>query len=182
MSEAPRKEAAIAIAIVGIATCVLFAPLFVGMLSGAPRFFEWDVPEQYWGDLVYLCRNVHEGRFPLWNPYDRAGYPYYADPQASAYHPIAWGICAVAGPSPGLGWQEARVVLGFAIAGIGALLWLRRLGASWSAAQVGAVVIEAAPFMRHNWELNLTTAIAFLPWVLWALEREGAPRLELWGP
>jgi hypothetical protein len=51
------------------------------------------------------------------------------------------------------------------------LLWLRRLGASWEASALGAVVIEAAPFMRHNWELNLTSALGWLPMVLWALER-----------
>ncbi|MDQ3033560.1 MAG: hypothetical protein M3Y87_14165, partial [Myxococcota bacterium] len=168
-----RERAAIAVAIgvVAIATAWLFAPLLIGALTGAPRFFEWDVPEQYWPDLVYLCRSLHQGELPYWNPYDHGGYPYYADPQATIYSPLAWGICAVAGPAPGLGWQEARVVIGFLCAGLFALLWLRRLGASWAAASVGAVLLESAPFMRHNWELNLTSAIGFFPMVLWALER-----------
>jgi len=168
---AQRLRAALAVSAVLLATGLLFAPLLLGALRGAPRFFEWDVPEQYWGDLVYLCRSLHDGVLPYWNPYDRGGYPYYADPQAATYHPVAWGICAVAGPSPGLAWQEARVVLGFLCAGLFGLLWLRRLGASWEASALGAVVIEAAPFMRHNWELNLTTALGWLPMVLWALER-----------
>jgi hypothetical protein len=166
-----RARPLVAVLVVALATVVLFWPLVIGALVGAPRFFEWDVPEQYWGDLVYLCRSVHHGELPYWNPYDRGGYPYYADPQAATYHPLAWGICAVAGASPGLGWQELRVVIGFACAGLFAILWLRRLGASWEAASVGAVVVEAAPFMRHNWELNLTSALGWLPMVLWAFER-----------
>lgn len=166
-----RWQAAVAVGVVIVATAWLFSPLVVGALIGEPRFFEWDVPEQYWPDLVYLCRSLHSGELPYWNPYDRAGYPYYADPQATIYHPLAWGICAVAGPAPGLGWQEARVVIGFLCAGIFGLLWLRRLGASWAAASLGAVLLQAAPFMRHNWELNLTSAIGFFPMVLWALER-----------
>lgn len=166
-----RAAIAIALGTIALATAYLFAPLVIGAITGEPRFFEWDVPEQYWADLSYLCRSLHAGELPYWNPYDRAGYPYYADPQASAYHPLAWGICAVAGPSPALAWQEARVVIGFAIAGVFGLLWLRRLGASWGAATLGAVLIEAAPFMRQNWELNLTSALAWLPMVLWALER-----------
>ena len=166
-----RLPAALAFGAVAITTLLLFWPLVLGVLRGEPRFFEWDVPEQYWGDLVYLCRSLHDGVLPYWNPYDRGGYPYYADPQAATFHPIAWGICAVAGRSPGLAWQEARVVLGFVCAGVFGVLWLRRLGASWQAAGVGAVVIECAPFMRHNWELNLTTALGWLPMVLWALER-----------
>lgn len=166
-----RVAIGVAISTIAIATAWLFAPLIVGALSGRPRFFEWDVPEQYWGDLVYLCRSLHEGELPAWNPYDRAGYPYYADPQAAAYHPISWAICALAGPSPDLAWQEARVVLGFLIAGLGGLLWLRRLDASWPAATLGAITIESAPFMRNSWELNLSSALAFLPLVLWGLER-----------
>jgi hypothetical protein len=171
MSEERARDAVAALAVVVITTTVLFAPLFLGGLRGEPRFFEWDVPEQYWGDLVLLCRSLHQGELPAWNPYDRAGYPYYADPQAALYHPIAWGICALAGPSPGLGWQEARVIVGFLCAGGFGLLWLRRLGASWAAAALGAVAIECAPFMRHNWELNLTSALGWLTMVLWALER-----------
>lgn len=156
--------------VVVVTTTALFWPLVLGALTGAPRFFEWDVPEQYWGDLVYLCRSLHHGQLPYWNPYDRGGYPYYADPQAGTFHPLAWGICALAGPAPGLGWQEARVVLGFACAGAFGALWLRRLGASWQACALGAAIAEAAPFMRHNWELNLTSALGWLPMVLWALE------------
>jgi len=160
-----------AVSVVLLTTAYLFAPLWLGIFTGDERFFEWDVPEQYWPDLTYLCRSLHHGDLPYWNPYDRGGYPYYADPQSGAYHPLNWGICAMAGASPGLGWAELRVVLGFLFAGLFGLLWLRRLGVSWTAATLGAVVIECAPFMRHNWELNLTLALGFLPMVLWALER-----------
>jgi hypothetical protein len=160
------REGAIAAVLVVLATTAyLFYPLALG------RFFEWDVPEQYWPDLVYLCRSLHRGALPLWNPFDRGGYPYYADPQAGTYHPLNWGICAVAGPAPSLAWAELRVVVGFLSAGLFGLLWLRRLKVSWAAATLGAVVIECAPFMRHNWELNLTFAMGFLPMVLWAFER-----------
>jgi hypothetical protein len=166
-----KLPAALAVVVVLLATVLLFKPLFVGIATGHPRFFEWDVPEQYWGDLVFLCRSLHHAELPYWNPYDRGGYPYYADPQSAAYHPLAWGMCAIAGESPGLPWQEARVVLGFVCAGVFGLLWLRRLGASWHASALGAIVIEAAPFMRHNWELNLTAALGWLPMVLWSVER-----------
>ncbi len=169
MSRDARRWVA-ALGVVCVATVVLFWPVFEGVLAGSPRYFEWDVPEQYWPDLVYLCDALHDGELPLWNPYDRAGYPYYADPQSGAYHPLNWAICA-AGRSPGLGWATARVVLGFALAGGFSLLWLRRLDVPMSGAVLGAVVVEAAPFMRHNWELNLTGALAWLPLMLWAADR-----------
>ncbi len=171
-----RRAPAIAIATVLFTTAFLFAPIVKGALSGSPRFFEWDVPEQYWPDLVYLCGSLHEGELPSWNPYDRGGYPYYADPQSAQYHPTSWAICALAGPSPSLAWASWRVLFGFALAGLFGLLWLRRIGASHAGAIAGAVVIEAAPFMRHNWELNLTGALAYLPLMLWAADRVAIER------
>ncbi len=171
-----RKGSALAVLAVIGATAFLFWPLAVGAATGAPRFFEWDVPEQYWPDLVYLCGALHEGELPAWNPYDRAGYPYYADPQSAQYHPTSWAICALAGPQPSLGWATFRVPLAFALAGLFGLLWLRRIGASAAGAIAGAVLIEAAPFMRHNWELNLTGALAYLPLMLWAADRLAVER------
>lgn len=156
---------------IGAATAFLFWPMAWGALSGAPMFFEWDVPEQYWPDLVYLCESLHDGVVPFWNPYDRAGYPYYADPQAGMYHPLNWGICLAAGASPSPAWAHARVPLMFFLSGAFTLLWLRRLNLAWSGAILGAVVVLAAPFMRHNWELNLTMALAWMPLMLWAAER-----------
>ncbi|MEM9071703.1 MAG: hypothetical protein AAGE52_24555 [Myxococcota bacterium] len=165
-----RDRAVAAVTLIA-STLFLFAPWFVGALTGEPRWFEWDVPEQYWPDLVYLCGNLHEGDLPYWNPYDRAGYPYYADPQAAPYHPMNWALCALGGSSPAIVWAELRTILAFPLTGFFGLLWLRRLGATSSGALLGAVTLLAAPFLRHNWELNLTTAFAWAPLMLWSVER-----------
>jgi hypothetical protein len=157
-------------------TALLFAPLTRAALTSEQRFLEWDVPEQYWPDLVSLCGALHDGELPYWNPYDRGGYPSYADPQAGTYHPLNLALCALGGRSPSLALAELRVVLGFFFAGLFGLLWLRRLQLPLGAALFGAVVIQAAPFMRHNWELNLTTALAYLPLMLWAADRAAVER------
>ncbi|MBN2495360.1 MAG: hypothetical protein JXR96_12265 [Deltaproteobacteria bacterium] len=176
MSPAPAgralRSAGPVLAVLAVLGCAafLFWPLVRGQLTGEPRFLEWDVPEQYWPDLVYLCSSLHELELPAWNPYDRAGYPYFADPQAGIYHPLHWAICALAGPSPGLGWAEARCALGFVLAGLFGLAWLRRLRFGWGPSMVGAVVLQAAPFMRHNFELLLTWGLAWMPLMLWAAE------------
>lgn len=169
-TSAERRRLLVAFAVLALVTGYVFRPLISSAMHGRPRFFEWDVAEQYWPDLVYLCDSLHHGELPTWNPYDRGGYPYYADPQSGAYHPLNWAICAVAGSSPGLWWATARVVFGFALAGVFALLWLRRLRFSTEASLLGAVLFECAPFMRHNLELNLTLAFAWLPLMLFAVE------------
>lgn len=157
----------------------LFWPLLRDAVLGTPRFFDWDVPEQYWPDLVRLCRDLHGDGVPYWSPHDRGGYPYYADPQAAPYHPVNWAICALSGPSPSIHWATLRVVLGFLIAAAGSHAWLRRTaigrGASeaplsHAACALGACVFASAPFLRHNWELNLTFALAWLPWMLLAID------------
>ena len=162
---------ALALGTLGLGLVWLFLPLVTGALTGAPRFFEWDVPEQYWPDLVYLCDQLHQGQLPMWNPFDRGGYPYYADPQSGQYQPVNWAICAIAGPSPAPLWGELRVVLAFFLSGLGGLAWLRGRNTPWLGALPGAMLLMAAPFQRHNWELNLTWAMAALPWMLWAVDR-----------
>ena len=166
-----RRDRAFAVLAVLLVALGLFWPMAQGLVQGQPRFFEWDVPEQYWPDLIYLCGSLHEGELPLWNPYDRAGYPYFADPQAAPYHPMNWALCGVGGPAPHWGFAQLRVVLGFVLAGLFGLAWLRRLALPWSAATAGAAMLMCAPFMRHNWELNLTLAFAFAPLLLYAIER-----------
>ena len=126
MTVSPRAGAA-AVAVLAVVTCWLFLPVVLGAVTGAPRFFEWDVPEQYWPDQVYLCRSLHDGDLPLWNPHDRAGYPYFADPQAATWHPWSWVVCGLGGASPGPGWMTARVVLSFFAAGLFGLPVLLRL-------------------------------------------------------
>ncbi len=178
-----RRPLLAAVAVVLAVTCWLHRPIVVGAVTGEPRWFEWDVSEQYWPDLVYLCRGLHEGHVPKWNPWDRAGYPFAADPQAGVSYPLNWAICAVAGPEPGPGWATLRVLLGFSLAGLFGLGWLRRTGMDWGPATLGATVIQAAPFLRHNWELNLASAIAWLPAMLWAAEslaRRRAPADAGW--
>ncbi|MFN7701943.1 MAG: hypothetical protein ACK6CU_02705 [Deltaproteobacteria bacterium] len=160
---------------------MLFWPLVRDALGGEPRFFDWDVPEQYWPDLVRLCRDLHGSHgIPYWSPHDRGGYPYHADPQSGAYHPFHWAVCAFGGPDPSLHWATLRVLAGFAVALVGAHVWLRHtpLGrghgespSSHAASALGAVVFASAPFLRHNWELNLTLGLSWLPWILWAFDR-----------
>lgn len=181
-ARAPTASAAhsraLAIATTSAITLFLFAPLFLALLRGEGAWFEWDVSEQYWPDLVYLCGALHDGELALWNPYDRGGYPFYADPQAAPYHPLNLALCAF-GADPPLGFATARVVLGFWLSGLFALGWLRRTGFSWSASTVGAALVQCAPFLRHNWELNLTSALAWMPAMSWALEalvQEKRPR------
>ena len=57
-----RRDAIVAALTVVGATAFLFWPITAALLIGAdPPWFEWDVPEQYWPDLVHVCGSLHEG-------------------------------------------------------------------------------------------------------------------------
>src|SRR5689334_14595666 len=48
--------------------------------EGKPRqYFGWDTPEAYWPDMAYFANSMSHGEAPLWNPYNRGGYAFYAD-------------------------------------------------------------------------------------------------------
>lgn len=149
--------------------CVAFAPLFS---RGA--WFTWDAPDEYWPDLHFLCRSLHDGHWPLWNPYDRGGYPFHADPQTGMYYPLNWGICALGGRDVGIQWAQWRVVAHFVVAGCGMTGFLRALGQRWGAAVLGGVTFMFAPYQRRMWEVNLSYTVAWLPALLWSVERLAA--------
>ena len=162
MKRAPLAAVAFFTALAVAAFSALFKP-------GA--WFMWDVPDQYWADLHYLCGSLHDGHWPLWNPYDRGGYPFHADPQSGMYYPLNWGLCALAGRDPGLAWVEWRVVLHFILAGSAMTGFLRALGLAWGPSVVGGAAFMLAPYQRRMWEVNLTYTVAWLPALWWAIER-----------
>ncbi len=157
----------LAASVLGVYVLFLFYPLVQHLWRGGPAaWIEGDVAEEYGPDLVTLCRGLWRGHLPLWNPYEHGGAPFYADPQAGAYYPPNWAICALAGPAPSFHWADARVVLHFYLASLLMAGFLRGEKLGWPAALAGAALFPLSPFFRHNWELNLTSGLAYLPLLL----------------
>jgi hypothetical protein len=61
-------------------------------IIGERRAFGWDSQWQYWGELQFQVDSFRSGHWPLWNPYDRFGYPFYADPQPGTMYPLQWPL------------------------------------------------------------------------------------------
>ncbi len=150
-------------------TLAMFFPLVAHLVhGGAPRWLEGDLAEEYWPDLVVLCRGLAHHHIPRWLPFEHGGTPFYADPQAGVYYPLNHALCAVAGASPSIHWADARVVLHFFVAGSCMTLFLSRERVTLPAATFGGALFEMSPYLRHNWELNLTWSFAWFPLVLLA--------------
>ncbi len=55
-----------------------------------------DFSSQYYNFSVYQARRFEAGSlFPLWNPFNYAGSPFLADPQASVAYPVRWLFLAL---------------------------------------------------------------------------------------
>lgn len=141
-------------------------------IEGARRTFGWDAQHEYWGDLQFQYDAYADGELPLWNPYDRTGYPFHTDPQAGLLYPMTWlllGGAAALGEVPQ--WLIAvKVVLHFWLACFGTWFYLRRRGVHLAACYAGgAAFVVTYVFFRNSFSA-LNWGIAWAPWVLAALD------------
>ncbi len=140
---------------------------------GERREFGIDSQWQYWGDLTFQIDALRDGELPLWDPYDRAGYPFHLDPQTSVLYPVNWafvGAGLVTG-STGFWLINLKQILHFWLACMGMYAFLRRRGLPPPACYAGAfVLLLSAPFMHHL-DLNLNWSFAWAPWALLAVDR-----------
>lgn len=141
-------------------------------IHGARRTFGWDAQWEYWGDLQFQHDAYAHGELPLWNPYDRLGYPFQADPQPGIFYPPTWGLLAVsAALSKVPSWLiAAKIVFHYWWACMGVFVYLRRRKRHLAACYLGgAAFIVGYPFL-HNLFSALNWNIAWAPWVLAAID------------
>lgn len=141
-------------------------------IDGAQRSFGWDAQWEYWGDLEYQFDAYADGELPLWNPYDRGGYPFVSDPQAGILYPGTWTLLAGAATVGEVDywWIAVKVVMHFWLACFGTWVFLRRRGVHPAACYVGGLAfILSYPFL-HNVFSALNWSIAWAPWVLASLD------------
>lgn len=154
--------------------------------GGQRRVFGWDCLEEYWPNLAYLAGALRNLELPLWNPYDRMGLPFFADPQTGAYHPLTWALAALGalvGVPPAL--MSWKVVAHLWAGALGMHLYARSLGAPrWGAVLAGLAfsLLGGIAFMKDS---AIAWPWQFVPLGLYAIDaclrRPGAARGALCG-
>jgi hypothetical protein len=112
----------------------------------------WDTIDSYGPDLDFFSREVREGRFSLWNPYDKGGYPLFCDPQIDRYYPFNWPFAAW-GAVFGSSWWliQIKVLAHHVVAASGMHLFLRSRGLGVRPALIGSLALVAsAPMLVHK--------------------------------
>jgi hypothetical protein len=177
MTMSPRVRRLVHLAVVGLvyAAVVLFVFWRVWTpIHGARRAFVYDAIWEYWGDLQFQVDALARGKLPLWNPYDRCGYPIHADPQAGLLYPLNWPLMALGGLTGSPYWLiTVKILVHFWIALVGMHAFLARRKLPLAACFAGACfMILTYPF-SHAMFSALNWGVAWTPWMLLALDRWG---------
>jgi hypothetical protein len=186
-------RATLILGVVGMVAFVLAHPPMLG-LGEQPAFVGWDFTRVFWADLAFTREAVASGVLPLWNPYDRTGYPFLAEPQSGMFDPINWLLVLVAvamGSAPA--WLlTAKSVAFYGVAASGAAAFLRerlarlqprRPGAPTWAVTIGVLAIVLAPRMDKLKDQSALWPTAWVGWLLFAVDRcmrDPSPRRGLW--
>ena len=141
--------------------------------------------DRVWADLSLARGSVAEGSLPLWNPWDRGGQPFFAEPSTGMFDPVTWLVVllgVVIGSMP-LELALAKIVLCYGIAGAGFAAFFRaRKLPSWVVA-FGTIAVLWAPRIDALKDHAGLWPVAWVGWVMLALERlldDPTPRRGLW--
>jgi hypothetical protein len=137
------------------------------------RVLGWDCLEEYWPDLSFFAGSLRHGQLPLWNPYDRGGYPFYADPQPGMYYPVTWILVALGALLGKVGvWMvQVKALTHHVLAGVTLHLYLRSRKLSPCAAVAGGVAwIVSTPMIIHK-ASDLIWPMVWMPLVWIAIDR-----------
>lgn len=125
---------------------------------------------------IFLTREWHAtGELPLWNPYHFCGSPFVHDIQAGVFYPpyAVTYLLPETATGAAMSWVVALHLL---LAGCGALAYARSHGLG----EAGALVAAGGFMFAGKWTTHLflaghtvTVGLAWLPFLLLALERRG---------
>jgi hypothetical protein len=144
-------------------------------IDGARRAFGWDAQWEYWGDLQFQLDAYRHGELPLWNPFDRAGYPFHADPQAGILYPVTWLLLVLSAAARSAYWViGVKIIFHFWLAALGVYVYLRQRKLPAAACYAGGLIfILTYPYCHNNFSA-LNWSMAWAPWALLAVERWAA--------
>jgi len=174
---ADGRAALLRVIAIGIGCAVLFVaahpPMWRADEAGAFSFPSWDLTRVFWADLVFARDAVAEGVLPLWNPWDRGGYPFIAEPQSGMFDPVTWLLIVVGlviGSAPG--WLIVlKAVLHYAIAGAGMASFFRERRLPTWAITFGTLAFLWSPRMDKLKDQSALWPTAWTGWLLLATDR-----------
>jgi hypothetical protein len=135
------------------------------------RLTNYDLQSFFLPKFAYGSQELLAGRFPLWNPYEDGGVPFFATAQPSVLYPPKILLFAVFSPVVAY-WLYLSIH--YVALASGFFLFMRQQGLPATAAFVGSSVWTfAVPILSSNYHPNRIANLAFLPFVFLFVERVG---------
>jgi len=147
--------------------------LFGRALFGGEAMYARDVLHYYWPMRSAAAELIRNLELPQWSPFAQSGLPFLADLHTGVFYPPHALYQFVSFPRA-YAWL---LFLHHFAAGVGALVFLRRLGAGRAAALSGALAYTLSGYVVGlNNAGSLMAGAAYVPWVLATLS--GSLRLS----
>ena len=139
----------------------------------------FDVIRQMYPWKIFALAEIKAGRFPLWNPYNFSGMPFFANNQSSVLNPFNL-LFFVA--SPPIAWS-IFIFLQPLLASIFTYLYLRMLKLSSLSSILGGITYSFSLYMGVFMEYgNFGYSILYLPLILYAIEHVFNHNKSFYGP
>jgi hypothetical protein len=155
-----------------MAGIVCFLVILHDNLSNAEIVFAFGAPNHdlyhyYLPLLTFSRESILSGSFPLWNPYQACGHPFFATLQYAPLYPINWMVFLFDDIHLSiLVIQAADVSIGM----IGVILYLRHLKADWPAIIPAAALFGYCVFLQ-TYTLPVGATLCWLPIIMWLSHR-----------
>src|SRR5437763_1604045 len=116
---------------------------------------------------VAAAHMMRSGYLPLWDPYIFSGMPLLATAQVGILYPLNWSYLFFAPATA----TNVMVVATYMVAGLGAYLYARRIGASVTGAAITGLAWQfSGAAIGQISHINIIQTSAILPWVLWSVD------------
>jgi len=166
-SHPPQPRAKRIAALVYASLLADVALFFHKPLFSAAYLFPWDFRGVQLPMLTFLMDQLHQGHFPLWNPFSYCGYPVFANIEACFFQPLILAAAFIASRTSADSLPvllEWAVVLQVWAAGIVAYHLFRNFGAGKISAWTGAVMFQTGGYFASRAEhIGTMMAVAWMP-------------------
>jgi hypothetical protein len=116
--------------------------------------------------FTFAKKSILSGSFPLWNPYQALGNPFFARIQLGLLYPVNWMIFALDVPRAMLAIQGLNTSIGM----MGTILYLRYLKVEWPPIALASVLFGYC-VLAQSFVLPMGSSLCWLPLILWAAQK-----------
>ncbi len=164
-----KNKHIVALCLLSLLWVIFFWRLYAPSAESRVVFPPGDFTVQFYGFSRYQADRVLDGELPLWNPYNNAGSPFAADPQAAVFYPPRWLSIWLSG---GNGWSvldlQREVAAHYWLASILMYVFLFVTTRHMPASVMGAVIFAYGGFLTGYPMLQVAVLLStvWLPLVL----------------